>query len=394
MDSVTTMMRRAVRLPLDKLVRRLPRGLLVHALPQGAPPVGLSTTKAVEPPNSRRIAQRLADAYGAAKADERHSRISSPENDLWTGLLNREFRELVGILESRDLSSLTRYLQNLGHEFTWFGGVTLSIDGFTSTRGAHEVALSYLDKLVCLAEALGALPLENPEQPSSRLNMYMDVDEICMRIEQRIGFPIVPHAAALPVTGLTSRSGPLHYRYFNSLYAAVRISEILSGKGPVCEYGGGLGLVAYYANALGHTDYSIFDLPLVNVVAGYFLLNALGEDAVCLFGEDHVHPAVKVLPYWRCVNADPGSFMLSVNQDSFPEIDPVLVVQYLAQIKRTTTRYFLSINQEAQASMGSRNQNSVPALVAEHGGFSRVYRMKYWIREGYAEELYAIDRAS
>ena len=58
---------------------------------------------------------------------------------------------------------------------------------------------------------------------------------------------------------------------------------------------------------------------------------------------------------------------------------------------RTTVSYFLSINQEAQAPMGPRTQNSVPAIVSVFPGFRRLYRMKYWIREGYVEELYGLE---
>ena len=37
-----------------------------------------------------------------------------------------------------------------------------------------------------------------------------------------------------------------------------------------------------------------------------------------------------------------------MNQDSFPEIDETIVRDYLGQIRRTTTNYFLSINHEVE----------------------------------------------
>ncbi|MBL0059877.1 MAG: hypothetical protein IPP35_12470, partial [Elusimicrobia bacterium] len=158
----------------------------------------------------------------------------------------------------------------------------------------------------------------------------------------------------------------------------------------ICEYGGGLGLVAYYANALGCPNYTIFDLPLINLFAGNFLIHSLGADAVRLFGEESPTAKVHVLPFWECMNVHDGAYSLALNQDSFPEIDPVLVLDYFRQIKRTTTMYFLSINQEGQAAMGSRSQNAVPDLLRGFPDFKRLYRMKYWIREGYVEELYKL----
>jgi hypothetical protein len=203
---------------------------------------------------------------------------------------------------------------------------------------------------------------------------------------------MAPPVGAVPVTGIDTNRGPLHYRHFNSLYAALRIKALLPDNGAVCEYGGGLGIVAYYANKLGFQDYTIFDLPLVNLFAGHYLMNTLGAEAIRLHGEESQTATVNVLQYWECVMVPAGTYSLGLNQDSFPEIDQNLVREYLRQIERTTAKYFLSINQEAQAPMGSRKQNSVPALVRNFKNFHQVYRMKYWIREGYVEELYEFRR--
>jgi hypothetical protein len=87
-----------------------------------------------------------------------------------------------------------------------------------------------------------------------------------------------------------------------------------------------------------------------------------------------------------------GAFSLTLNQDSFPEITQCLVVEYLRRIERTTDKYFLSINQEAQAPMESRRQNSVPAMIRNFEHLHRLYRIPYWIRKGYVEELYELRR--
>ncbi len=369
------------------------RRIIAHPLAKGRPGIALVSQPAVDRPERLQMAQRLIKAYALSEADQRTAELQPPQDDLWIDLINTEFKQLLQILKSEDVDALSKYLLHFGEQYTWFGGLTLTVDGFNQQQDPSSIAVSYLDKLVCLAEAEGVLALENPEQ--TKLwgeNLYVDVNELLDGIEKAIGISVAPPAGAVPVTGIDTNRGPLHYRHFNSLYAALRIKALLPDKGAVCEYGGGLGIVAYYAHKLGFRDYTIFDLPLVNVFSGHFLMSTLGAEAVCLYGEDSRATAVNVLPYWQCMSVSDGAYSLALNQDSFPEIDPQLVREYIRQIERTTAKYFFSINQEAQASMGSQKQNSVPALMRGFADFHRVYRMKYWIREGYVEELYELRR--
>jgi len=337
-------------------------------------------------------AKRLLDAFAKAKADEGSARIQRPREDLWTRIVEAKFEQLIEILDSQDASALSNYLLHFGEEFFAFGGLTLTVDGFLRESGSSSVALGYLDKLVCLAEAIGVLPLENPEQPRGwGENLHTDLEELVDRIERAIGIDLLLPAGAVPVTGIATSRGPVHYRHINSLYAALRLRALAKAGGAVCEYGGGLGLVAAYARKLGVPAYTIFDLPLVNVFAGHYLINTLGSEEVQLYGEDG-HRPVRVLPYWQCMDQPDRAFSVAINQDSFPEIDPILVSEYLRQIERTTDRYFLSINHESQASMGTRAHTRVPELVRGFESYRRLYRMKYWIREGYIEELYEFRR--
>jgi len=367
------------------------RRLFAHSSVRGKPSIQLISQSAADRPQRLLIAQRLIEAYLSAKSDECNSKLQLPKNDLWTNLIEAEFKQLLQILDSKDAKALSQYLLHFGKEYTWFGGLTLSVDSFSRTRRTSSIAISYLDKLVCLAESLGVLQLENPEQSDEwGKNLYVDVNEILDNMEKEIGIPLALPNQPIHVTGIATSRGPLHYRHFNALYAALRIKSLLPNGGAICEYGGGLGLVAYYASRLGFTDYTIFDIPLVNVFAGHFLMNVHGVDSVCLYGENCGSTGLKVLPYWRCMDVPAGIYSLAINQDSFPEIDPALVTEYIRQIERTTTEYFLSINQEAQASMGSQNQNSVLEMFRNCNGFHKMYRMKCWTREGYVEELYRI----
>ena len=58
--------------------------------------------------------------------------------------------------------------------------------------------------------------------------------------------------------------------------------------------------------------------------------------------------------------------------------------EYLQQFKRISTDLMLSINHEYF------HPRTVHNFVREAGGFSALYRMKCWVREGYVEEAFRI----
>lgn len=335
-----------------------------------------------------RIADRLIAAYKLASRDAKSAPMKAADSDLWTMIVEEHMAELVGILNYGDTSGLRRFLRDFGSTYTWFGGLTLGHDGYFAARDASELACLFADKLACLAEAVGAAARECPEQGEYGRLPTLPIDDLVKAIEKKIGFTIEPPRQAMYTVGLWSFRGPLHYRHFNALYSALLTTR--SGK-RVCEFGAGLGLAAVYALRLGARDYTIFDLPIVNVVAGNYLLCALGENSVSLYGEPEVPNGVRVLPFWTCSEQSTGRFDVALNQDSFPEIDESLVRRYLDEIARTTVGCLISINQEAQARLTeSRKHLWVTDLLSGDQRFERISRSPYWMREGYVEETYRV----
>jgi hypothetical protein len=368
--------------------------LVSHPRVRGAPAVDLVEEPARTLPGRLDATRRLLAAYKVAHAEEATTAIGPKEDDLWTNLVRSRLGPLLDILEADDPEALADYLLRFGEKYTWFGGLTFSLDGYAGSRDRSRVALTYLDKLVCLAESLGVLPVEHPEHGRWGENLYADLGDTVKGIEGALGISLAPPPGIVHVVGIKTPHGVFHYRHLNAIYTAHRLKALLSnGGGAVCEYGGGLGVVALYARRMGITDYTLFDIPLTNVFSGYFLINALGGDAVCLYGERQTPDSIKVLPYWKCLDAADKAFRLSMNQDSFPEIDEDLVRRYLREIGRTTQEYFLSINHEAESNMTPhRRQLNVSAILKDYPDFTRQYRSKYWLREGYVEELYRVAR--
>ena len=368
--------------------------LTSHPRVHGNPAVDLVAVPGVARPGHVESAKRLLRAYKRAQADYTTAAIKPRNDDLWTDLLRTNMGPLLQILERDDPAALSNYLLHFGEQYTWFGGLTFSLDGYLLGSADRSLAaFTYLDRLICLAESLGVLPMEHPEHGRWGINLYSDIADIVRRIERALGISIAP-PAAMHVVGIRTPAGALHYRHLNAIYVAHRLNSLLSrvGGGAVCEYGGGLGVVALYSRRLGIDDYTLIDIPLTNVFAGYFVIASLGDDAVSLYGEPQRPDTVKVLPFWKCVDAADDAFRMSMNQDSFPEIDADLVDRYLQEIPRTTTTYFLSINHEAESEMTpGRRQLNVSEMLRDRPGFVRLSRSRYWLREGYIEELYEIS---
>ena len=356
--------------------------LLAHALGSQAPAAVLGSHPADDRPNRARVAARLIDAYHAALRDEALSPLKREGDDMWTGLLRSELPELLAAIERRDPEGLARYLQTFGTSYVWFGGITTCVDGYSPGLSPEQVALTYLDKLVCLAESLGVLRIENPESGPWGENLRVDPDRLVEGIAHAIGIDPAPPLGIIHIDGLPTGRGLFHYRHVNALYAALRVAAHTPTGGAVCELGGGLGITALYARRLGVARYTILDLPITCLLAGHYLLHALGEDAVSLYGEPDPGTGVRLLPYWDCLTLPPRSVALTLNQDSLPEIADNLVKAYLHEIRRITTDAFLSINHE------SDHPRTVTRFVRAAGGYAPVYRARCWVREGYVEELF------
>ena len=111
------------------------------------------------------------------------------------------------------------------------------------------------------------------------------------------------------------------------------------------------------------------------VAQGYFLGRTLGEDSVCLFGEDR--PGIRVLPPAAFLEAT-DQYPLVVNVDSLTEMAAETAEAYRGAIK-ARAGVFLSVNHGA-------NPFTVREVCAKVG-MPVISRMPYWSRRGYVEEV-------
>jgi hypothetical protein len=335
------------------------------------------------------ICQRLIDAYRRALVDE-------PQTAGIWGLeeFQQRQRVLTDALRKGDPGVLATCMATMFRS-DFVLGVAVGSLGTQKSRAADRfLCLGILSKLAALAEWQGIARVENPEQGEAGLAFTEGLEGLVANTEAALGiglgFPDVGAAYGIEVGDrlITPDSA-------DQLYAAARIREAtqtyLSTDQKslrIVEVGGGYGGMAYWVlQMMRSSQYTIVDLPLVNVLQGYFLAQALGEHAVSFYGEPGRR--VQVLPT-HAIGEVVLPFDILANKDSMPEIPRDAVLRYLSWARDGCDGLFYSCNQEAAAVTDGVAQNVVPELVAEVGGFNKLRRELSWARPGYVEEIYEL----
>ncbi|HEY8505982.1 MAG TPA: putative sugar O-methyltransferase, partial [Gemmataceae bacterium] len=341
-------------------------------------------------PACRDAVGRVIAAYRRAQADRR----GAPAPCMWERITSEKGRFLKA-LERGDVPALCRDLGRMFRtDLVWgLGHVHESHpDLLAGSPEGSFVHLKFTDTLVNLAEAVGAARVTSMEQDGvGHLQpLNVDLDELARAVLGRAGmdlsFPAVGAAYGFRVAD--------RFLTIDSLvhgYTLHRLRQLGAGPGSeVAEIGGGYGCLAMLAHRAGLRRYTIYDLPWVNALQGYFLITSLPPGSVRLYGESaETTGALSVMPYWAIEDVPDGSVDYFVNTDSIPEMGLETGRGYVRHIRRLLRGAFLSINQEAKApSGGYGNQLCVRELVEEAGGFRAESRCRAWMRCGYVEEVF------
>lgn len=300
----------------------------------------------------------------------------------WRAFFEKRHKDLHQLFMSGDARSAAMVLRDPAASDLHYGFDT-TYAGQTRiwAESAHEHALYATDckmHLVTLAEAVGLIRVENPENYSPALKSPAGpgTDALLARLDGAFGLKIDFPNPFPNEFGLKTERGVAGYRAIHALYQAYRIHSVQPRS--VVEIGGGMGRTAYYCFLLGERDYAIVDLPFTAISHGYFLGCLLGEEAVVLDGEPYRRDAIKL--------QSPDTFLRSkrkydlfVNVDSLTEIPPAVAWPYYEAIK-DRGKLFLSINHEANS-----HRVHVDIEGVKHS------RFPYWMRRGYVEELYSLS---
>ncbi len=368
-----------------------------HPFPRGYPPMVLDTSPTPVDGEDILTAERLLRAFHNAKEYERGNLPVEivPREGIWEMMKHEFHTEFDRILLAKDPTDLAVHLSSAFRLPTThgLGPGKVVFEAAQNPASANEFAATILDRIIIAAEALLVLPYENPEQGRYGDNVYEDVGEILDRMEGELGVPL-----GLPPImgrfGLRVGHRVVDVRTADAAYVSWRIRSLLGKMSEfrVCEIGAGLARTAQLCSRIGLQQYTIFDLPVINVLQGYFLIKTCGKDRVQLFGEEAVNPPIRVFPYWKMFESPEGYFDLCLNQDSMPEIPDHIARKYITEMPRIA-RLFLSINQEGGGPTGTAGatQLIIPKLADDNPGFRRIARHPYWVRRGYVEETYRLS---
>ena len=349
----------------------------------------LMTVRTADTPDLA-VAERLVNAFYASK-DAR----GSSGDGLWEFMNNTYHREFGEALETKNLQAVAEILARFFSHPVATGLAARHQDDQIAATDV-QTRLQTVDAVSSLGLALGLLRTPNPA--SGRPPNLFETDSIQTldEIRKKTGWVLTaPDCAS--IAGLGYQGGIIHLKQLFQLYAAYRMVEINGGPmGRALEIGGGVGFLAHICarNNLVR-DYTILDLPIVNMLQGYFLLKSPIGERVMLFGENEPpegQPVVRIFPDIALDTLPNGKFDIAVNQDSLPEMAQSTAGNYLSAFSRLVRGHVLSINHESAAPWGNDFEHGiVNELVGDIPALKRVSRHPYWMRGGYVEEVFRVD---
>lgn len=261
-----------------------------------------------------------------------------------------------------------------------------TLDGLKGSSGLYGIDVTGWGTMERLAIRAGVSAFPNPEQPSPTENWKVkDAAEAKAQLEKLLGFSLdIPECFGF------SSGSPGRFYYYAAMALSVR--EMYQGGYPkdVLEVGAGLCDLGVISHRWNCDSYTVIDLPTVAVMGAYSLSKSIDPSLIWMFGEPENHDAfARFYPSTNFDGAGLRSYDLIYNSDSLPEIPEKIQDEYLTLFQRTLSPcgVFVSINHESD----NCYQRSVPAAIKSIGGFKRISRAPFMMRDGYIEEFYTLE---
>jgi hypothetical protein len=306
--------------------------------------------------------RRIIRAYKASKQAQRLAPAAFAIRGLWQEWIDVNFKHLIDALNAEDVTTLAVLLENL-HREPFTRGAGSSFDEYcryrTSMTGrfyVRTVWCRYRDKFQSLVPSGG-----------------------------EIHSPLVGNPAGIYRNGEVI---PIHS--FRHAYHALEMAEWLrdTPDSVIVEIGAGIGAQAYQVMQVPDASiakYLIFDIPEVASVSSYFLLSALPEKRIRLFGEGPVSGSaseeydIAVFPHFAATQLAEKSVDLFYNSCSFSEMDRASALGYLEVIERACRQYFAHVNHDTRLQYrypdGSASVNVIGSeLIPDPGRFRRIFK--------------------
>lgn len=344
----------------------------------------------------RPLLERIVAAYHHAIASASRGVRLSLAGSIWTETgYGGAQGTLLDALESRTIGKVHSILSSL---FISDGAKALAMGREEAELFRIDAdhrrcyGLQWIDRLVSLAFAVGALPLPYPENNPDACAHCLEVDpeKVIAAIEPELGTQLeFPNICGVFGGELAGTPFPVHA--FTLAAAAYQIKLLVDRPDPtILEIGGGFGGLAYWVTRMLPCRYLIYDLPLIGAIQAYFLARALPGRSLVLYGEGYSDAAIEIRPDWELLEQSGDALAsLAVSQDSLVEIPGPVATAYLCSMKRRLAGPLLSINHESPVrdSRGG-DYSSVRDLVKSAGGYRCRSRSPFLLRAGFVQEVF------
>ena len=320
------------------------------------------------------FSHRIAKSYRLQK-----SNFDGHKGSFWSSIESKN-DDIDAALNSEDFNTLARILSDPVKTELFYGMDILYSSSDTVSPATAPVEL-IRNSLYFLGEATGAIGISNPEANGRRVG-NLDLEDLLGKIEEITQIPIEFPNPFDGEYGLPSTRGMISHRAILGIYQAWRtlaLTRIYGNR--VLEIGGGTGRAAYYARRAGILDYTIVDIPMTSVAQATWLGEVIGPQNIELLGEEQSANNIKLVDQQKLIKSG-KNFDLVVNVDSMTEMALQVATDYVDYIV-SHSKTFLSMNHE----VNHFKVCDLPGL----GKFQQS-RNYCWIRPGYVEEIFKIEK--
>ena len=309
------------------------------------------------------------------------------KDSTWLNIFNNFQKNIIEIVK-KDKSKIEDILDDPSKYDIFYGfdnncEYTLKNPRYSDYFENNELVI---DKILNLAEYLGIIRHNNPEQYRI-IFKKPTLDHLINEIEKKINIELKFENVFPGEKGVKTQKGIISNREIQAIYQAYKIKEIFKKNNykNVLEIGGGLGRTAHYCNKFGIKNYTMVDLLIPRICQLNYLSRVLNEEDIInekqIINHENLENKIKIISpnylFDRKIKYD-----LTFNSDSMTEIDSISQKKYVNYIKENV-KYFYSINHES-------NKNKVNDLFSDVNVIEFDKNL-YWLRKGYLEEHFKLN---
>jgi putative sugar O-methyltransferase len=289
------------------------------------------------------ILRRIIAAYKKAKADQAIAGEAFNVSNEWLWIYERNLGPVMAALLTENLGQLQGMYHNFFRDPCSTGLVGLPLD-MTRIFFRGRIKEKYQQFILC--DVLHRYHLWKERT----INAYT---------AETLVSPIVGNPYGYMIDGVFIRAGAEYQHYYaHAINRLLRSTE----KNVVVELGGGFGGLAYYLlRDTPRTTYIDFDLPEALALASYYLMKALPELPITLYGEAEftkaisANPGIFMMPSFEITKVPSKSIGILFNSYSLAEMSPSAIHTYIAEITRITSGFFLHVNHNRNAVLSADN---------------------------------------